>query len=162
MSFKHANLLQASFPGTSYLLFYQVPVSAEAEIPILWPPDAKSWLIWKDWCWERLKAGGKGDDRGWDGWMASPTQWTWVWVNSGNWWWTRRPGVLQSMGSQRVRHNWVTEVKWTEYLILLAFDILFYLLFIQFFFKYQGGNVQDFLRDLFDLQKWFVRWNLPY
>ena len=49
---------------------------------------------------ERLKAGGEGDDRGWDGWMASPTQWTWVWVNSGSWWWTGRPGVLQSMGSQ--------------------------------------------------------------
>ena len=56
---------------------------------------------WKrPWCWERFKAGGEGDDRGWDGWMASPTQWTWVWVNSGSWQWTRRPGVLQSMGSQ--------------------------------------------------------------
>ena len=62
------------------------------------------------WCWERLKAGRGGDNRGWDSWMASPTQWTWVWVNSGSWWWTRRPGVLQSMGSQRVRHNWVTEL----------------------------------------------------
>ena len=50
--------------------------------------------------------GGAGDDRGWDGWMASPTQWTWVWVNSWSWWWTRRPGVLQSMGSQRIRHDW--------------------------------------------------------
>jgi len=57
----------------------------------------------RPWCWERLKAGGEGDDRGWDGWMASPTQWTWVWVNSRSWWWTGRPGVLQSMGSQRVR-----------------------------------------------------------
>ena len=66
------------------------------------------------WCWERLKAGGEGDDRGWDGWMASPTQWTWVWVNSGSWWWTGRPGVLQSMGSQRVGHDWVTELNWTE------------------------------------------------
>ena len=65
------------------------------------------------WCWERLKAGGEGDDRGWDGWMASTTQWTWVWVNSGNWWWTGRPGVLQSMGSQRVGHDWVTELNWT-------------------------------------------------
>ena len=54
----------------------------------------------RPWCWERLKAGGKGDDRGWDGWMASQTQWTWVWVGSGSWWWTRRPGLLQSMGSQ--------------------------------------------------------------
>ena len=61
------------------------------------------------WCWEGLGAGGKGDDRGWDGWMASPTRWTWVWVNSGSWWWTGRPGVLQFMGSQRVRHNWATQ-----------------------------------------------------
>ena len=56
-------------------------------------------------CWEGLGAGGEGDDRGWDGWMASLTQWTWVWVNSGSWWWTGRPGVLQFMGSQRVRHD---------------------------------------------------------
>ena len=63
---------------------------------------------------ERLKAGGEGDDRGWDGWMASPTQRTWVWVNSGSWWWTGRPGVLQSMGSQTVWHNWATELNWTH------------------------------------------------
>ena len=62
----------------------------------------------------RLKAGGEGDDRGWDGWMALPTQWTWVSVNSGSWWWTGWPGRLQSMGSQRVRHDWATEVNWTE------------------------------------------------
>ena len=58
-----------------------------------------------------IKAGGEGDDRGWDGWMASPTQWTWVWVSSGSWWWTGRPAVLQSMGSQRVGHDWATELK---------------------------------------------------
>ena len=85
---------------------------AEVETPILWPPDAKNWLIWKD-PWERLKA-GEGDDRRWDGWMASPTQWTWVWVNSGSWWWTGRPGVLQSMGSQTVGHNWATELNWVS------------------------------------------------
>ena len=68
----------------------------EAETPILWPPDAKKWLVWKDP--ERLKAGGEGDNRGWDGWMASPTQWTWVWINPGSWWWTGKPGVQQSMG----------------------------------------------------------------
>ena len=61
---------------------------------------------------ERLKAGGEGDDRGWDGWMASPTQWTWVWASSRSWWWTGRPGVLQSMGSQRVGHDWATELNW--------------------------------------------------
>ena len=60
----------------------------------------------RSWCWERLKAGGGGDDRGWDGWMASPTQWTWVWVNSGSWWWTGRPGVLRFMGLQRVGRDW--------------------------------------------------------
>ena len=65
----------------------------------------------RSWCWERLKVGGEGDDRGWDGWMASSTQWTWIWVNSGGWWWTVRPGVLQSMGWQRVGHNW-TELNW--------------------------------------------------
>ena len=58
-------------------------------------------IHWKrPWCWERLKAGREGDDRGWDGWMASLTRWTWVWASSGNWWWTGKPGVLQSMGSQ--------------------------------------------------------------
>ena len=64
-------------------------------------------------CWERLKVGREGDDRGCDGWMTSLIQWTWVWVNSGSWWWTRRPVVLQSMGLQRVGHDWVTEVNWT-------------------------------------------------
>ena len=67
----------------------------------------------RPWCWERLRAGGEGEDRGWDGWMASPTQWTWAWVNSGSWWWTGRPGVLQFMGSQRVGHDWATELNWT-------------------------------------------------
>ena len=65
----------------------------------------------RPWCWERLRAGGEGDDRGWDGWMASPTQWTWVGVNSGSWWWTGRPGMLLFMGSQRVGHDWATELK---------------------------------------------------
>ena len=70
---------------------------------------------WKRlWCWEGLEAGGEGDDRGWDGWMASLTRWTWVWVNSRSCWWTGRPGVLWFMGSQRVGHDWATELKWTE------------------------------------------------
>ena len=69
---------------------------------------------WKrPWCWERLKAGGEGDSRGWDGWIASPSLWSWVWVCSGNWWWTRKPGMLQFMGLQRVRHDWVTELNWS-------------------------------------------------
>ena len=100
---------------------------AEAEISILWPPDAKNWLIRKDpdTGWERLNAGGEGDDRGWDGWMASPTWWTWVWASSGSWWWTGRPGVLQSMGSQRVRCAWMTElfltsVTWYGIIVLIC------------------------------------------
>ena len=86
---------------------------AKAETPILWPPHAKGWLIGKDFDAGRdWGAGGEGDDRGWDGWMASLTQRTWVWVNSRSWWWTGRPGVLQFMGSQRVGHNWATELNW--------------------------------------------------
>ena len=75
---------------------------------------------WKRlWCWEALGAGGEGDDRGWDGWMASLTRWTWVWVNSGRWWWTERPGVLWFMGSQRVRHDWATELNWIRYTYII-------------------------------------------
>ena len=93
-------------------------------------------IYWKDWCWswnsstlatwykelthwkrpccwERLKAGGDGDEGKWDGWMASPTWWTWVWVSSESWWWTGRPGMLLSIGSQRVGHDWATELNWT-------------------------------------------------
>ena len=66
----------------------------------------------KPWRWERMRAGGEADDRGWDDWMASPTQQTWVWVDSGSWWWTGRPGMLRFMGSQRVGHNWATELNW--------------------------------------------------
>ena len=65
----------------------------------------------RSWCWERLKA-GEGDDRGWDGWMASPMWWTWIWVNSRSWWWTGKPGMLQSMGLQRVWYDQVTELNW--------------------------------------------------
>ena len=68
----------------------------------------------RPWCWERFKVEGKGNDRGWDGWMASPTQWTWVCVNSRSWWQRGRPCVLQSMGSQIVGHNWATELNWTD------------------------------------------------
>ena len=83
-------------------------------------------LIWrtdsleKTWRWERLKTGGEGDDRGWDGWMASPTWWTWVWVSSGSWWWTGKSGVLQSMVSQKVRHVWVSELTDTIFVFLFV------------------------------------------
>ena len=76
---------------------------------------------WKrPWCWEGLGTGGEEDDRGWDGWMVSPIWWTWVWVNSGSWWWTGRPGVLRCMGSQRVGHDWTTELNWTELILIFT------------------------------------------
>ena len=80
-----------------------------------WCEELTHWK--RPWYWERLKAGGEEDDRGWDGCMASPTQWTWIWVNSGIWWWTGKPGVLQSMESQRAGHNWATELIWIRYSI---------------------------------------------
>ena len=88
---------------------------AEAETPILWPLDVNSQLIGKDpdsgndWRWE------EGEGRGWDGWMISLTRWTWVWVSSRSWWWAGKPGVLQSVGSQRVRHDWVTKLNWLRH-----------------------------------------------
>ena len=88
---------------------------AKAETPVLWPPHVKSWLIGKDSDAGRDRgAGGKGANRGQDGWMTSLTRWTWVWVNSGSWWWTGRPGVLRFRGLQRVGHGWTTELNWTE------------------------------------------------
>ena len=66
----------------------------------------------------KIEGGRRRDDRGWDGWMASPTRWTWIWVSSGSWWGTGKPGVLQSMGWQRIGHDWVTELNWTEHLVL--------------------------------------------
>ena len=86
---------------------------AEAEGLILWPPDAKNPLNWKyPDAGKRLKARGEGDDRGWNGWMASLTWRTWVWVNSRSWWRTEKPGMLLSMGLQRIRHDWATELNW--------------------------------------------------
>ena len=77
--------------------------------------SCKELTHWKTpWCWEGLGAGGEGNDRGWDGWMASPTRWTWVWIKSRSWWWTGRPGVPRFVGSQRVGHDWATELNWTE------------------------------------------------
>ena len=107
--------IQPVYPKGNQSWIFIGRTDVEAETLILWPPDVKSWLILKKpWCWERLKAGGEGDNRGWDGWIASPTRWTWVWVNSQSWWRTGKPGVLQSMGSQRVGHNWATELNWSH------------------------------------------------
>ena len=79
----------------------------------------------RPWCWARLKAGREGDDREWDGWMALPTRWMWVWASSGSWWWTGKPGMLQSMGSQKVRYDWTTELnwKWKQWQILYSWAL---------------------------------------
>ena len=87
---------------------------AEAETPILWPPHVKSRLIWKDPDAGRDWGQEEKGTRGWDVWMASPTRWTWVSVNSGSWWQTGRSGVLRFMGSQRVGHDWATELNWVS------------------------------------------------
>ena len=86
-----------------------------------WCKELTHWK--RPWCWERLKVGGEGDDRGWDGWMASATQWTWIWVASGSWWWIGRPGMLQFMGSQRIGHDWATEL--TDWLYSLCLWVCF-------------------------------------
>ena len=113
------------YQDVTWMIHFQNHVSTWLEAGN--PNTVATWreelTLWKrPWCWERLKAGGGEDNRGWDGWMASPTQWTWVWVNSGSWWWTGKPGMLQSMGSQRVRNDWATEWNWTEF-----YNISFYL-----------------------------------
>ena len=115
---------------------------AKAETPALWPPHAKSWLIGKDWCWEGLGAGGEGDDRGWDGWMASLTRWTWVSVNSGRWWWTGRPGVLRFMGSQKVRHDWETDMIWSDHIKYIShhFFLLVQILYFSGIYKIMQVN----------------------
>ena len=87
--------------------------SWSSNILATWWEELTHWK--RPWCWEILKAGGAGGNRGWDGWMTSPTQWTWVWASSRRWWRTRKPGMLQSVGSQRVGHDWVTELNWTPY-----------------------------------------------
>ena len=91
---------------------------AKAETPVLWPP-CEELTHWKRlWCWEGLGAGGEGDDRGWDGWMASLAWWTQVWMNFRSWWWTGKPGELPFMGLQRVGLDWVTELNWNKILML--------------------------------------------
>ena len=93
---------------------------AEVETPILWPPHAKCWLIGKDPDAGRdLGAGGEGDDRGWEVWMASPTRCTWVWVNSESWWWTGRPGCCDSWGCKE--SDATERLNWTELTRLLGF-----------------------------------------
>ena len=109
--------IQAIHPKGNQSWKFIERTEVEARTLILWPPDAEEPTHLKGlWCWQRLKAGGEGDNRGWNGWMASSSQWIWVWVSSRNWWWTGRPDVLQSMGSQWVAHDWATELNWYIYI----------------------------------------------
>ena len=101
---------------------------AEAETPILWPLMWRTDSLKRPWCWERLKAGRERDNREWDGWMTSLKWWMWVWVGSGSWWWIGKPGVLQSMRSQKVGHDWVTKLNWTE--LSFDFQLLLFLIWI--------------------------------
>ena len=111
----HSKEIQPVHPKGDQSWVFIGRTDIEAETPILWPPDAKSWFIWKDpdvgkdW-----RQRGEGYSREWEGWMASLTQWRWVWVNSGSWWWIGGPGMLWSMGSWRVGHEWATELNWTD------------------------------------------------
>ena len=104
--------IQPVHPKGSQSWIFIERTDAEAETLATWCKELTHWK--RPWCWERLKAGGEGDDRGWDGWMASLNQWTWVWASSGSRWWTAKPGMLQSMVSQRVRHNWAIELNWNH------------------------------------------------
>ena len=79
---------------------------------LMWRTDSKSWTWRRPWCWERLKVGGEGDNRGWDGWMASPIQWTWIWVNSGSWWWTGSPVCCSPWGHKE--SDTTEQLNWTE------------------------------------------------
>ena len=107
---------------------------AKTETPVTLATSCKDLTHWKRlWCWEGLGTGGEGDDRGWDGWMASQTRWTWVWVNSGSCWWTGRPGVLRFMGSQRVGHDWATELNWTDSMLVSDVQLSDSDSFLQFF-----------------------------
>ena len=109
----------------------------------------------RPWCWERLKVGGEGDDRGWAGWMASLTQWTWVWTSSRSWWWTEKSGMLQSMGSQGVRHDWVTELNWNTQVkerwsisFFNVWNVTLFMTFISFIMSYNFIQ-QAFIECLF-------------
>ena len=110
------------------------------------------------WCWEILKVGGKGDDRGWDGWIASLTQWTWVWANSGRLWRTGRPGVLQSMGSQRVRRDW-SDLACTHTSLYIY---LSHYLYTHIYLSYGYRKAMKSLDSILKKQRHFFAWKCLY
>ena len=138
------------------------PFWRRSALGFLWKDWCESWnsstlatsceelTHWKRlWCWEGLGAGWEGDDRGWDGWMASLTWWTWVWVDSGSWWWTGRPGVLWFMGSQRVGHDWVTELNWN-----VMNDIFFNIKKKIMYRKYRFTQILRKMIPIFSIMNW--------
>ena len=104
--------IQPVYPKGNQSWIFIGRTRAEVETPNsnldTWCEEVTHWK--RPWCWARLKVGGEGDDRGWQGWMASRIQWAWVWVNSRSWWWTWKPDVMQFMGSQRVGHDWASKL----------------------------------------------------
>ena len=104
------------------------------KLPYFGPVMRRTDSLEKTLMLERLKAQGEGDNSWWDSWMASPTRWIWVWSTSGSWWWTGKPGVLQSMGLQRVRHDWATELNFVEHFHMYNFI---------FFLKFLSGNIYN-------------------
>ena len=117
--------IQPVYPKGNQVWIFIGRTDVEAETPIPWPSNAKNQRIGKDPCRERLNLEENGDDRGWDGWVASPTWWTWVWVSSGSWWWIGKPGVLLSRGSQRVRHYWATELNWYTCISFFLYPLMY-------------------------------------
>ena len=98
----------------SWIFIWRTDAEAEGSNTLTtWCKELTHWK--RPWCWERLKAGEKGDNRGWAGWMASQTWWTWVWASSRSWWWTGKPGMLKSLGLQRIGHDWATELNYRAF-----------------------------------------------
>ena len=109
----NSKVIQPIHPKGNQSWIFIGRTDAEAETPntlATWCEELTH--LKRPWGWERLKVGGEGEDKRWDGLMASPTRWTWVWVNSGSWWWTGKPGVLQSPGSQSF--DTIEWLNWTE------------------------------------------------
>ena len=116
---------------------------------------------WKRlWCWEGLGAGGEGDNRGWDGLMASLTRWMWVSVNSWSWWWTGWSGVLRFMGSQRVGHDWATELNWTEVCVVVMINFSLFVRNSTLSSSWTKWRVM--VRKLLDIVNWESGYWLPY
>ena len=133
----HSHIIEGliSLLGSCCFLFlYYFIWSWNSNTLATWCKELTHWK--RPWCWESLRVGGEGDDREWDGWMASLTQRTWVWASFGSWLWTGKPGMLQSMGSQRVRHNWAAELNWTDCFIWNCSFRCKHSLFLSFFFFY--------------------------